>query len=554
MRRHAIRLACAVAALSVAMPALAQEAATAGEQERDHRQRGSSGHAAVLRPYIEVQQVFTRELSPGDTSVTYTQAAAGVDASVQGRNNAGSVSLRYEHTFGYDEGVASSDSISGIARGYATVIPHALTVEAGGLATRTRVNGNGGASPGVIGAPDSEGRVYAAYAGPNLHTEVGDAQVNANYRIGYNRIEAPDAVVTAPGATPVDIFDDSLVQAANAHVGARPGDVLPVGVGVGGGLFQEDVSNLDQRVRDMHVRADVTVPVSPDLALVGGAGYEDVEVSARDVLRDAAGNPVIDGAGRFVTDKSSPRQLAYDVSGLIWDVGVMWRPSTRTALEAHVGRRYDSTTYYGTFAWAPSSRESLNVSVYDAVTGFGGTLNNALAGLPTEFVANRNPLTGDVTGCVVSLQGGSCLAGVLGSVRSAVFRDRGVMASYAQQVGRLSAGIGVGYDRRSFIAASGTILAVANGTVDENYWGSVYVSAQLGPRDAFGINAYASRLKSGFANAGDATVLGASAAYRRYLMDGLSANAAVALDEVDSDIANADFRSASALVGLRYDF
>ena len=39
----------------------------------------------------------------------------------------------------------------------------------------------------------------------------------------------------------------------------------------------------------------------------------------------------------------------------------MWRPSSRTALEAHVGRRYDSLTYYGTFAYAPDSRSSINV-------------------------------------------------------------------------------------------------------------------------------------------------------------------------------------------------
>jgi hypothetical protein len=329
---------------------------------------------------------------------------------------------------------------------------------------------------------------------------------------------------------------------------------LPVGLGVGGGYFQEDVSNLDQRVRDMHVRADVTVPVGPDLAVVGGVGYEDVEVSARDAVRDSAGNPVIDAAGRFVTDDNAPRQLAYDVSGLIWDVGVIWRPSTRTALEAHVGKRYDSTTYYGTFAWQPSSRSSVNVSVYDGITGFGGTLTNALANLPDDFVAGRNPVTGDLTGCVAGPQGGNCLTGVLGSVRSAVFRNRGVMASYAERVGRMNAGIAVGYDRRRFIAASGTVLALANGTIDETYWANAFVSGDLGNNAGFVVNTYASLLKSGFTNAGDATVLGASAAYRRYLFDRLSANAAVALDYLDSDAAGEDFKTASALVGLRYDF
>ena len=553
MKRRAFFAANALAALSLAMPALAQDAPTSGERERDSRARGSGGRNIVVQPYIEVQQVFTKELSPGDASVTYTQAAAGVDASVQGRNNGASVSVRYEHTFGYDDGVVDSDSVSGIASGYATVVPQVLTVEAGGLATRTRVDASGASTTNPIESEDAESRIYSAYAGPNVHTQVGDAVVNANYRIGYTRVQA-DAPVVAPGATPIDVLDDSVSQAGNVHVGTRPGEPLPVGVGVGGGFYQEDVSNLDQRVRDMHARADVTVPVGPDLALVGGVGYEDVEVSGRDAVRDAAGNPVLDASGRFVTDKSSPRQLAYDVSGLIWDVGVMWRPSSRTAFEAHVGRRYDSTTYYGTFAWAPSSRSAVNVAVYDGITGFGGTLSNALANLPDDFPANRNPITGDLTGCVASLEGGNCLTGVLGSVRSAVFRNRGVMASYSEQVGRMTAGLAAGYDRRSFIAATGTVLAVANGTIDETYWANAFVSGELGSNAGFAVNAYASLFKSGFVGAGDTTVLGASAAYRRYLLDRLSANAAVALDYLDSDLAGEDFRTASALVGLRYDF
>jgi len=537
MTRHAILLACAAAVL--AAPALAQ-------------QRGESRKAARLDPYIEANQVFSAELSPDDDAVTYTQVAAGVDASVQGRNNGVSASLRVERTFSYDNTVSDSTTVSGVARGYGTVVPRALTVEAGGLATRTRVDGSGGATTAPGRGDPAESRVYSLYAGPNLHTSAGDAELNANYRIGYTKVEAPDAIATAPGAPRVDVFDESVAQAAGAHVGLRPGAPLPVGVGVGGGFYQEDVSNLDQRVRDGHVRADVTVPFGPNLAAVGGIGYEDVEVSNRDAVRDAAGNPVLGADGRFVTDESAPRQIAYDTSGLIWDVGVVWRPSSRTAAEAHVGKRYDSTTYYGSFAWAPDSRSSLNLSVYDGVTGFGGQLNRALVALPTDFAAIRNPVTGDLDACVAAQQGGNCLTGVLGSVRSSVFRGRGAQLSYARQVGRMSGGIGVGYDRRKFIGAPGTVLAAANGTTDESYWLASYVSGQLGPRDAFTVNSRAQWLKSDVA--GDATVLGASAAYRRYLIEGLSANAAVSLDKLDSDVAGQDLTTAAGLLGLRYDF
>ncbi|MFA9201172.1 MAG: hypothetical protein ACEQR8_08305 [Cypionkella sp.] len=539
MHRHLLFWACSAAV--VASPALAQE-----------RDRGEARKAARLDPYIEANQVLAAELSPGDDTVTYTQVAAGVDASVQGRNNGASASVRVERTFGYDSTVADATTLSGVARGYACGGPRAMTIEAGALATRTRVDGNGAATPAPGRRDPAVSRLYSVYAGPNVRTSAGDAEINANYRFGYTKVEAPDAVAVAPGAPRVDVFDDSTIHAANAHVGSRPGAPLPVGVGVGGGFYQEDVSNLDQRVRDAHVRADVTVPIGPNLAAVGGVGYEDVEVSNRDALRDAAGNPVIGADGRFVTDASGPRRIAYDTSGLIWDVGVVWRPSSRTAAEAHIGKRYDSTTYYGSFAWAPSSRSSFNASIYDGVTGFGGQVNRALVALPTDFAAVRNPVTGNLEGCVAALEGGNCLTGVLGSVRSSVFRGRGVQLSYAQQVGRMSGGIGVGYDRRKFIGAPGTVLAAANGVVDESYWLASYLSGQLGPRASFNINSRAQWLKSG-AN-GDATVLGASAAYRRYLIEGLSANAAVSLDQLDSDVAGQDLTTAAALLGLRYDF
>lgn len=541
MKRHAALFACAVAAVSI--PAAGQEP-----------ERSESRKTVRVQPYIEANQVFTAELSPGDDTVTYTQVAAGVDASVQGRHNGGSASVRVERTFGYDNKVIDSTTVSGVARGYASIVPRALTLEAGALATRTRVDGNGGATTAPGRGDPAESRVYSAYAGPNLHTSAGDAEVNANYRVGYTRLEAPDAIAVAPGGARVDVFDESVVQSAGAHVGLRPNAPLPVGLGVGGGFYQEDVANLDQRVRDLHVRADVTVPLGPSLAAVGGIGYEDVQVSNRDALRDGAGNPVIGADGRFVTDSAAPRRIAYETSGLIWDVGVVWRPSSRTSAEAHVGQRYDSTTYYGSFAWAPSKRSSVNLSVYDGLSGFGGQLNRALVALPTDFAAIRNPVTGDLDGCVAALRGGNCLTGVLGSVRSSVFRGRGAQLSYAQQVGRMSGGIGVGYDRRKFIGAPGSVLAAANGTIDESYWLASYLSGRFGPRDSFTVNSRAQWLKSGVGNAGDATVLGASAAYRRYLLEGLSANAAVSLDQLDSDVAGQDLTTAAALLGLRYDF
>lgn len=542
----------AVIALGITAPVAAQDNSRTDEDSSESR-GGGTGRPDV-EPYIEVSQIAVAELSPGNDVVTYTQVAAGVDASVTGRNNGGSVSLRYERNIGYGDEALNSDTVSGIARGYATIVPKALTVEAGGIAARTRVDGNGGATLNPLNGEDTESRIYSAYAGPNVHTQAGDVEVNANYRIGYTRVETPDALNVAPGAQPVDVFDESVSQSAAVHLATRPGEPLPVGVGVGAGWNQEDVSNLDQRVRDAYVRGDITVPISPTLAVVGGVGYEDVEVSSRDALRDVNGDPVIGDDGRLVTDSSQPRQLAYDVSGLIWDAGIVWRPSSRTSFEAHVGRRYDSTSYYGSLAYTPDKRSSLSVSVYDTVSGFGNQLNTALANLPTEFTVNRNALTGDLGGCLGGSEGAACLNGAFSSVRSSVFRSRGVSANYSTKAGRLTTGVGFGYDRRRFIAAPGTVLASANGVLDESYYAAFFLSGDIDRNSSFTTNAYANLIQSGFDESGDVLAVGASAAYNRSITSRLSARAAVALDHIDSDVALEDFTAASALIGLRYGF
>jgi len=512
----------------------------------------TGGGRTSIDPYIEANSLASWQISPGSDVVTYTQLAAGVDASIAGRNNGGSVSVRYERNFAHQSNGADSDTITGVARGYASIIPRVLTVEAGALASSTRVDAQGRSVINPIVDDTLSTQTYSAYAGPTLQTRAGDVEVNANYRIGYTRVDSPD-FITATG-TAADLFDESVSHSASVRAGTRPGQPLPVGLGVGAGYYQEDVSNLDQRVRDAYVRGDVTVPVTPTLAIVAGAGIEDVEVSSRDAVRDAAGNPVIGDNGRFITDEASPRIIAYEASGLIWDVGVVWSPSSRTQLEARFGHRYDSETFYGSFSWRPSSRSSLQIGVYDGIQGFGGRLNNSLAALPTDFTVSRDPVTGELTGCVSSIDSSGCLDGLLGSLRSSVFRGRGVVGSYSRQIGRMTASIGAGYDRRTFIGAPGTVLELADGLVDESYYVTAGLSGPVGQRGRFSVNSYANRFESGTAGAEDVTAIGGSASYSEEVIRNLSARAAVAISMLDSDIAPDNFTTASALLGLRYDF
>ena len=528
-------------------------AASSDDGEADGSARPHKPQRIKITPYIEAGQVATAELSPGSRTTTYSVLAAGIDAQVRGRNNEGSLSLRYERRIGWGNNSADGDAISGVARVSAAIVPHALTIEAGGLAARSKVENNGAAVLGPLDPGSSVTQVYSVYAGPSVSTHMGDVAINGGYRIGYTRVESPDVVAIAPGQTPIDVFDDSIVHSANIHAGTRAGEALPIGIGVGAGYNREDISNLDQRVEDFHARGDVTLPLTSEIALVAGLGWEKIEVSSRDAVRDAGGLPVIGSDGRLVTDKSVPRVIAYDTSGLIWDAGIIWHPSRRTAFEAHVGRRYGSTTYYGSFGYAPNARSSLNISVYDNISGFGGQLNSALAGLPTQFDAVRNPLTGDIGGCVAAQAQGSCLSAALGSVRSSVFRSRGMMASYGVKLGRLQAGLGAGYDRRRFIGAPGTVLALADGVIDQNTWAAAYLNGTIDRNSKFSTNFYANWYQSGDALSGDASSVGATAAYYRSLTGRLTATAAVGIDGVNRELLQ-DIWTASALVGLRYSF
>lgn len=550
--------ACFAAA---ALPASAQtmeygdvsDGPSASAANGQSRSDGASG--VDVAPYIEAAQIVTAELSPVSDVLTYTTIAAGVDASVKGRNNAASISVRYQQYFRWGGEAENSDVISGIARGYTTVTP-GLQIEAGALATRTWVENNGAAFLGPVGDGDHTADVYSFYAGPMLATRVNDVQVNGHYRFGYTSVESPAAVFISPDRPLVDVFDESTVHDAGLRIGNDPGDILPVGIGAGLGYYGEDISNLDQRAQDFHVRIDAVFPVSPDLALLAGVGAEDVEISSRDALRDADGNPVIGNDGQFVTDKSQPRRIAYESEGLIWDVGVMWRPSRRTKLEVHFGERYGDTTLFGSFSYAPTSRSRLSVSAYDNVTGYGGQVNRALLALPTEFAVNRNAVTGELTGCVSTNdpQGGNCIPGALGSIRSSIYRARGISANYGRDLGRSSVGVGAGYDRRRFYALEGTVLALANAVVDETVWISTYMNMRMGRSGTVSANLYGSWFHSSDGFNRESYAVGSYLGYGHRFTDHLSANAALAIDGVLRDAPLQDYWAASALLGMRYGF
>ncbi|MBC7986092.1 MAG: hypothetical protein H7X93_05400 [Sphingomonadaceae bacterium] len=512
-----------------------------------------------IAPYIEVQQVFDADLSSsggaGNDVVTYTAVAAGVDAHISTRRIEVGASYRYERRIDWQDDLANDDVHSGLVRGRVQ-LTRGLSLEAGALAARARTE-SGGADPGFgVGDSDNESQVYSAYAGPTFSTQVGDLQVGGGYQLGYTHVEDNLAANQQPGRPPVDYADSSTYHQASASVGMAPGTSLPFGWIASGAWAREDADQLDQRYESRLARLDVTVPVSATLALLGGVGYENVEITQDDILVDADGDPVLDANGRLQSDEAAPRLLAYETDGLIYDVGLLWRPSPRLELAAHVGWRYDSVYYQGHLGYQIDENSGLVVSVYNTVDSFGRSTVNTIAGMPTDFELERNPF-GQFSNCAFGGSGenpGNCFNNGFASVNSSNFRSRGAALVYSGGRGRLSYGIGAGYQHRRYLAPVETNANFELASVtEENFAVQGNVGYQLTSRSAIDGALYANWFNSGLPGAGDAFGIGAAAGYSIDFMEGLTgrASAGIFASDVDEEESQVD---GSLLLGLRYGF
>lgn len=547
-------LAAALALALGAAPALAQTPPPAGasygpppaaqETPAPAPERRARSQRASIRPYLEIAQVVSADLDGGDT-LTYTSVAAGVDGQVVTRRVSVAMSYRYQRNIEWEGEVGDTDIHSGVAVASVQVVPGVLNFDAGALATRTGGEGR------VFGVTDRDAsvEVYSAYAGPTLSTHVGPAALNAAYRLGYVAIDDD-----SPVAGPREDLDSATSHSATASIGMAPGR-LPVGWTVGAGYARSDSSGeFDHEFEGAYVRGDVVVPVSPTLAVTAGVGYEDLEASQLDIARDAGGAPVIGPDGLPVADPSR-RVLTYDLDGIIYDAGIIWRPSARTELQARAGHRYGGTTFVGSLSHQFSPHSGMTAVVYDSVETFGSLIVNDISGLPTNFNADRNPLTGELGGCVFGADPGSglCLDRTLQSIRGATFRLRGASLVFSGERGLWSWGAGAGYAHRRYRRPDDPAFDLFGGSSDESFSLYAGLSRRLSRTSQLDLNAYASWFDSDLAGFDTVFGTGASASYSRsFLLERLRLLGAVGL--FHSDDGNADSTVASGLLGLRYDF
>lgn len=508
-----------------------------------------------LVPYIEAAQVLTAQIGNGGDVLTYTQLSTGIDATVTSRRVTATIAARYDHNFGYSKKVADIDVVTGLAR-VSAAVTKGLSIDGGAVATRSRSDMRGPAPGLTAGNLANTSQVISADVGPTVTGHVGPVAVGASYRFGGTEVSTPSDKGLPAGARALGNYSSSQRHSVTATAGVRPGQVLPVGLTASGAYEREDVNTLKQKYEGYYGRGDVLVPVAPTLALIGGAGYEKIEISQRDPVVDGSGNPVVDAKGRYVIDSTNPRRIAFDTRGLFWDAGVLYRPSQRTTMQARVGRRYDSMTYTGSLAWQAGPWVGLNVGVYDGIQSFGRQLRGGVASIPTTFATGGDPLGQNFTGCVFgqsNAEAGGCLNSAFQSINTAQYRARGVDAVLVARRGRTQLGLGLGYANRKFLVPdAGPDLVVVNGTRDQSYYVQAFAGRQLSASSGIDINGFADVFDSGIPGSSTVYSAGASTGYY-HRFGNLGATATVGIYGYDSSAIEAQVE-AQARLGLRYGF
>ena len=511
----------------------------------------------VVTPYVEADQVLATRLSGddfGDDVVTYTTVAAGVDAQIATRRVEAGVTFRYEHQFGYGHNAGDTDRYDGLARLNVHVLPNLLDFEAGAIATRTRYDIRGAAPNPNVGDPANITQLYSVYLGPSLAKSVGLLDLTASYRFGYTKVEDK----LDRGSLPDDIdrggYGHSTSHTATASVGMRPGD-LPFGWTVSGAYYRENTQQLDGRFIDKLVRLDVTLPVTPTLALIGGVGYEDLTSTQDTPLFTAGGQIAVDNRGRFIADPTQPRLLAYDNDGLYYDVGVVWKPSPRTTLIATVGERYGGLAVTGSFNHQIDSSSVIQIGVYNVVDSFGRSLDRNLAAVPTTFVVPRNPFTNALGGCVFSTDPrngpGGCFNDSFQSITAVNFRSRGVYALYSAGRGPVRLGIGGGYSQRRYLVPAGFSPLFA--THDQSWNAQANLSLRVSPRTTWENVIEIDYFQPGGLTASDVLTGSATSALYHSFTGHLTGTAAAGIYAFDPDGFATDV-SGQLLLGVRYQF
>jgi hypothetical protein len=506
-----------------------------------------------IHPYLEVQQVATADFDRGEV-LTYTGVGGGVDAAVATRRVQAMISVNYQHRIGWNDRINDHDVVSGLAAVHVDAVPGLLAIDAGAMAARTHADIRAPVPTARTIDSANVAEIYSAYAGPTLTTHAGPVAVNASYRLGYVKVDDHSLAGSGlpAGAPRVDRYSSSTVHNASVSVGMAPGE-LPFGWTVGAGYVREDMNRLDSSFEGKYVRGDVVVPVSPTLAFTGGVGWESLQGSQQDFRRDpATGLPLLTPNGNLIADPSRPRLKTVDQDGEMWDVGILWRPSRRTELQARAGWRYGGESFTALLSHKINAHSALNAQIYDGVSSFGRLLVADLNGLPTNFKTPTNGFTGP--GCVFGNDPGTgaCFGDAFQSISNFNFRNRGATLRYSAERGVWTLGLGAGYANRRYLAPDSNIFAL-HGVTDQSLTLQGNIGRRLTRTSGIDLDAYAAWYESGLAGSDSSFGAGLTGRYYRNIFrDRLQAQVAAGLYTTQAGEFDASY--GSILFGLRYTF
>ena len=491
-----------------------------------------------IHPYLEVDQTVTGDLNGRDNDiVTYSGITAGLDATLDGAHVQGQIDYQYDHYFSWSHRFDDTDVHQGL--GVVTWQPtQDLSLNAAGIATRAN-GGFGRRSAGFVdGDTANTNQIYSFEAGPSYATNFGDLAFNADYRFAWTRSSDGNDFDLGPGQPVLQNNFTTTDHMLDASIGTRPGGLgLPVGIKLSGGVNRDEVHFLGARMDGYYGRVDATLPVSDSLALEAGAGYEKNRATSDQILTDAAGNAILDDKRHLQADHSKKRLLTYDQDGLIWDVGVLWRPSARTTLEVRGGRRYGETVVTGRFQHQISPDSSVEVVAYDDYTSFGRQLSSGIGALPTSFNSFAPPIPTSLAGCVFGANGGQggCLP-ALSSVNSNFYRSRGVYANWSKSRGLWQYGLGVGYERRHYLQPDfGPSLLAFVGANEQSVSIDGVAVRKLSPVSSIAFNALATWDDDDSFGSSPYWVYGGAVSYYRGFTPHLSGSASVSVSSGSGD-------------------
>lgn len=540
-QRFTTRSALSIAAIAT-VSLLAGAAAVQGEPRTS------------VHPYLEVQQVATMDFDRGEV-LTYTGVGGGVDAAVATRRVQATISVNYQHRVGWNDRLNDHDVISGLAAVHADAVPGVLSFDAGALATRSHADIRVPVPAARTIDSANVAEIYSVYAGPTLTTHAGPVAIGASYRLGYVKVDDHSLAGSGlpSGAPRVDRYSSSAIHNATISLGMAPGR-LPFGWTVGAGFVREDMNRLDSSYEAKYVRGDVVVPVSPTLAVTGGVGYETMKGSQQDFLRGPGGLPLLTPGGNLIADPSRPRLKTVDEDGIMWDAGIIWRPSPRTELQARGGWRYGSESFTASLSHKINSRSALNAQVYDGVSSFGRLLVADLNGLPTKFEAPSNGGGLSGAGCVFGNDPGTgaCFGDAFQSVSNFNFRNRGANLRYSTARGPWTMGLGAGYANRRYLAPDSSLFAL-HGVTDQSFSLQGSLGRRLTRTSGYDLDAYAAWFDSGLVGSDSSFGAGLTGRYYRNIFrDRLQAQIAAGVYTTQAGEFDASY--GSILAGLRYTF